>query len=176
MPPVTGIPPEILRSRHRLSSQQVNALFGRKVIEESLEDKIRSLEKIAEFIRITDVLNSEGIGFIPLKGPVLSYRLYGDAMVREYCDLDLMVGLSSVSKAEDLLIGLGYEPVGYQLPEGRLGQQIVFSHVHHVLFTHKAHDLRIELHWRLFQSPPVRFTKLDSLVAANLSEITFEGR
>jgi len=176
MPLINSYSQEILRRRHGLSAHQINSLFGEKVYEESLEDKIRSLEKVAEFIRITDVLNSEGIGFIPLKGPVLSYRIYGEATVREYCDLDLMVGLSSVSRTKDLLIGLGYEPVGYQLPERRSGQHIVFSHVHHVLFTHKAHDLRIELHWRLFQSPPVRFSKLNDLVTANLSEITFEGR
>ncbi|MCU0458720.1 MAG: nucleotidyltransferase family protein [Bacteroidales bacterium] len=176
MPLITSFSQEILRRRHGLSAYQINSLFGEKVYEDSIEEKIIALNKVAEFIRITDVLTSEHIWFIPLKGPVLSYRIYGDVTVREYCDLDLMVELSSVQRSADLLVGLGYEPVGYQLPAGRSGQQIAFSHVHHILFIHRAHNLRIELHWRLFQSTPVRLRKLNDLVAANLSKITFEGR
>ena len=156
--------------------QQINCLYGHEVYEESIEEKISAFEKVTEFIKITDALTSEGIEFVPLKGPVLSYRLYGDATFREYYDLDLLADLPSVLRAKDLLIGLGYEPVGYRLPDTKIGQQIVFSHVHHILFTHRVYNLRVELHWRLFQTPPVRSGKLDDLVAANLSELTLAGR
>jgi hypothetical protein len=176
MPQITSYSHVILRGRHGLSFQQINSLFGKKVCEESFEEKKSALENVAEFIKIADALASEGISFVSLKGPILSYRIYGDATFREYCDLDLMVDLSSVRRAKDLLIGLAYEPVGYQFPDRKLGQKIVVSHVHHILFTHKTHNLRVELHWRLFQTPPVRFSKLDELVAKNLSEMTFAGR
>lgn len=176
MPQITSYSHDILTGRHGLSLRQINSFFGKKVCEENLEGKISALEKVKEFIKITDALILEGISFIPLKGPVLSYRIYGDATVREYCDLDLMVDLSSVRRAKDLLIGLEYEPVSYQFPDRKTGQQIVVSHVHHILFTNKTQYLRVELHWRLFQSPPVRLKKLKDLVAQNLSEITFAGR
>ncbi len=167
---------KILRERHGLSSFQIKKLTGTKESTERFEDKIDALEKVAEFIRITDALNSESIEFIPLKGPVLSYCLYGDATVREYCDLDLLVGLPFVYGTIDLLTGLGYEPLGYQFPRSQIGQQIVIAHLHHVLFVHKSHNLRVELHWRLFQTPPVKFRKLNKVVVANLSEITFADR
>ena len=175
MPQIISYSHDILRGRHGLSLHQVNSVFGERVSEEGFEEKKSALEKVAGFIRVTDALSSDGIRFVPLKGPVLSYRIYGDATVREYCDLDLIIDLSSVRRAKDLLIGLGYEPVGYQFPDRKFGQQIVVNHVHHILFAHR-HNLRVELHWRLFQTPPVRFSKLDDLVTQNLSEMTFAGR
>ena len=173
---ITDFSPTVLRERHGLSTYQIDKLTGRKESAGRFEDKIVALEKVAEFIRITDALNSESIEFIPLKGPVLSYSLYGDATVREYCDLDLLVDLPFVHKTIELLIRLGYAPVGYQLPPSQIGQKIVIAHLHHVLFTHRMHNLRVELHWRLFQTPPVNFRKLDKLVGGNLSEITFADR
>jgi len=165
-----------LLGRHGLSARQVKALLGAEVPEESIETKTRELDKIAEFLRIGDLLHSHNINFIPLKGPILSFRIYGDATVRKYCDFDLLVEPSSVLKARELLAELGYEPVGYTLPENKTGRRIVLSHVHHVLFTHSLHELRVELHWRLFQTPPVRTTILAGLVDANLSEIQFADR
>lgn len=176
MPLITDFSRDVLRRRHGLSLQQTDSLIGKTASKESYHEKISALEKVAEFLRITDALTSEGISFVALKGPVLSHRIYGDATVRDYRDLDLLMDFRSVRRAGELLVGLGYEPSGYQLPGGKIGQQIVFSHVHHILFTHKTRNLRVELHWRLFQSPPVQFSKLDDLVKENLSEITMEGR
>jgi len=165
-----------LLGRHGLSARQVNALFETEGLVESRENKARELNKIAEFLRIGDLLQSHKINFIPLKGPILSYRIYGDATVRKYCDLDVLVEPVFVLKAKELLSGIGYEPVGYTLPENKTGQRIVLSHVHHILFTHNLHELRVELHWRLFQTPPVGISKLSGLVDRNLSEILFADR
>jgi len=176
MPPIQSVSRDLLLGRHGLSIRQVNSLFGTEGSGESTEARVGDLAKVAEFVRIGDLLHSHEIDFIPLKGPVLSYRIYGDATVRKYCDLDLLVEPASVLRAKDLLTGIGYEPVRYTLPESKMGQKIVLSHVHHILFTHRLLDLRVELHWRLFQTPPVRFSKLAGLVAGNLSEIGFSGR
>lgn len=176
MPEITSYSVEILKVRHGLSSRQVNSVFGREVAEEGVDEKIAALEKIARFIKITNSLASEGIEFVPLKGPLLSFRIYDDATVREFCDLDIMVGIQDIRRAGDLLISLGYEPVGYRLPGKEPGRQIVLRHVHHILFTNRDHSLRVELHWRLFQTPTVRAGRLEELIAGNTTEVTFEGR
>jgi hypothetical protein len=56
---------------------------------------------LAEFHR-------RGIPVISLKGPWLARRLYGDAALRLYSDLDLLVRRADFVRSEDLLSGLGF--------------------------------------------------------------------
>jgi hypothetical protein len=48
------------------------------------------------------------IEVIPLKGPVLTEKLYGDAAMRPCNDLDLLVRWDDYSRAETLLVSLGF--------------------------------------------------------------------
>lgn len=176
MPAITEISTEILRDRHRLSPQQINALFGKNVIEESFEEKAAALGKVAEFLRVTDAFTAEGLRFIPLKGPILSYRLYVDATYRQYCDLDILVDVTSVSKSAKLLNDLGYVSMYHTWTEKRYGQRVIVNHMHHVFFSHPVKELNIELHWRLFQTPAASFSKIDDLIKIYQSGETFAGR
>ena len=56
---------------------------------------------LAEFHR-------RGVPVIPLKGPWLGQRLYGEAALRLYADLDLLVRRTDFSRSEELLTGLGF--------------------------------------------------------------------
>jgi hypothetical protein len=47
---------------------------------------------------------------ISLKGPWLAQRLYGDAALRLYADLDLLVRRSDFARAGELLSGIGFSP------------------------------------------------------------------
>ncbi len=49
-----------------------------------------------------------GIEVLPLKGPVLAEALYGDATMRSYSDLDLLVPRESFQRAEVLLLEMGF--------------------------------------------------------------------
>jgi hypothetical protein len=176
MSSITDFPPETLFDRHGLSLQQINAIFGKTVIRESFEEKAAALAKVAEFLRVTDAFSAEGISFIPLKGPLLSYRLYGDGTWRRYCDLDIMVDITSVSRGVQLLSGLGYMSEYHTWPESKCGQRVITNHMHHVFFSHPINELNIELHWRLFQTPAAGISKLENLVKANQSVESFAGR
>ena len=176
MPLFTDISPEILKDRHGLSPQQINTLFAKDVIKESLEEKAGTFEKVGEFIRITDALKNENIDFIPLKGPVLSFRLYGDATWRRYGDIDLMVEVAKVTGAAKLLTDLGYKPFGHTWPDNDIGQRLIVNHVHHILYWNSERELMVELHWRLFQTPAVSFRKIEELVKQNQSSVTLAGR
>jgi len=50
------------------------------------------------------------LAVIALKGPCLAERLYGDAALRNCFDLDLLVRVSDLARAEQALSGLGFHP------------------------------------------------------------------
>jgi hypothetical protein len=79
---------EILYTRHRLSHYQINKLLGEQQNQLDFEEKLYQLNLLAEFLSITDHLTKEDIWFMPLKGPLLSYRIYEDATCRRYRDFD----------------------------------------------------------------------------------------
>ena len=96
---ITDIAPDILKEHHGLSSQQINSIFGRTVTEEIFEEKTAALDRVAEFLRVTDAFSAAGIKYLPLKGPILSFRLYGDATLRQYSDLDILIEVAGVEQS-----------------------------------------------------------------------------
>jgi hypothetical protein len=176
MPPITEISPERLRERHHLSPQQINSIFGQEVIKESFKEKGETLERVAEFIRVSDAITASGISFIPLKGPVLSYRLYGDATWRYYNDLDVLVDVSSMKHTIHVLEGLGYRTETIVFPQKKRKQNRLLNCAHHISFVHPEEQVRIELHWRLIRAISVRISRLHQLVMENRTTIDFAGR
>ena len=63
-----------------------------------------------ELLSLLDLLEARGIRAIPFKGPALAASVYGNIALRQFCDLDLFVHASEVSKTRDLLISAGYQP------------------------------------------------------------------
>ncbi len=176
MPLLTDISPEILRDRHRLSSQQINALFGRVVLEESYDDKATALEKVAEFLRVTDALSDTGIEFIPLKGPLLSYRLYGDATTRFSNDLDILTEPAAVNRVGVILEEEGYTIYDRPWPKEKRRQQRLQKYSHHISYVKDEKQMTIELHWRLMNSQWLNFREREEVIDQNLSVIEFAGR
>jgi hypothetical protein len=89
-----AVPPEIsgeLRERHRRQ-----ALF--------------TLRLTAEMFRLFDRFTASGVEALVIKGPVLSARCYGDAGLRQYGDLDLIVRDKHILRSTELMMSLGYEP------------------------------------------------------------------
>lgn len=176
MPHITGIPPEILRSRHRLSAQQINYLAGERVTEESYEEKAGTLIKVAEFIKVTDLFRATGIEFIPLKGPLLSYRLYGDATARRYGDIDILVDPPDVDKARAVLLKAGYNEYMFSWPVSVSGKKKALRYWHHVSFKDPEAGVITELHWRLSNKQWLNFRDADRFVSENLYTVGFYGK
>ena len=176
MPQITEISPEILRDRHRLSTQQVNSLLGEGIVKENVEEKVAALEIVREFIRVTDALRSKEISFIPLKGPELSYRLYCDPTIRSYSDLDILVEAAAMSRAAHIIEDLGYPAETANWPADAKLQQKIINHTNEFLFYSTEKQLRIELHWRLLKTPLISFSRLEEIVKQNQTSLTFAGR
>jgi hypothetical protein len=95
--------------------------------------------------RVLGILAEEEIPVIPLKGPVLASRAYGDVSLRSFVDLDLLVREEDLNPAIRALqaAGLTPEPTHSKIPEEllrRWGSAVPF-------ITHDGST--VELHWRL---------------------------
>lgn len=109
----------------------------------------RNLFLTGELRRLLDTFESHGIGAIAYKGPALAALAYDNLALRQFGDLDIMVHQHDVSRAEELLVSLGYRP-HYQLT--RAQKAAFLQHQSNYLFEHADGRRFIELHWRLTES------------------------
>jgi len=83
---------------------------GREQLHASLRARqLFSLSMTAELFRILEEFSKTGVQGIPVKGPVVSVRAYGDPAVRSYGDLDLLVRQREISKAAQSMTGMVFE-------------------------------------------------------------------
>ena len=85
---------------------------------------------------------------IPLKGPVLAERLYGNPALRAYGDLDLLVRRRDLAQAEALLTGLAFHSGGQADDYHRLWlRNSVHLELHHNVDHPLAFDFDIDRAW-----------------------------
>lgn len=176
MPLITVIPPVVLRNRHRLSPPQINLLYGSRIIEESREEKAEALSRVAEFLRLTDAVTAAGIGFVPLKGPLLSHQLYGDPAARYSHDIDILVEADDLETAARVLADSGYSQLPPLMLQDISRRRKLIKYNHHISFNHPGNSQIIELHWRLMNRPWLGFADIDGLLRENLTDYEFAGR
>ncbi len=176
LPNLLQINRELLYNHHRLSHQQIDDFLGEKSSNLLLPEKMELMEQVREFLLITDILTTGQISFIPLKGPLLSLRIYGDAACRRSKDFDLLIEFNSLEKAIVLLKDLGFKPQFYEWPTDNNLQQFKQKLRNQFHLVHPQKKLYIELHWKLFHFLPVKPAIMETLVHANLMEVEFAGR
>jgi hypothetical protein len=69
-----------------------------------------ALQLTSELFRLLQCCSEAGVEVLVTKGPALSVRCYGDAGMRQYGDLDLIVRQSDVRRVTELMLHLSYEP------------------------------------------------------------------
>jgi hypothetical protein len=110
--------------------------------------RIKAAIHLQLLMEMLKALNTAGIWAMPLKGPLLSLELYGDAALRESKDLDVLVAQADVEAARQSLSEIGWER---KTDDARLSprqSEFLSRHEHHVSFVHKALRCELELHWR----------------------------
>ncbi|MCK9625810.1 MAG: nucleotidyltransferase family protein [Bacteroidales bacterium] len=168
---------KLLHYRHRLSHEQIDQLLGENRAKEFLQEKMRRMDSIKHFLEITDILKEAGISFVSIKGPLLSYRIYGDASVRFSHDIDLLVEADSL----DVIITLMRE-AHYELSEGvfwsddKFKQDIIRQSTHHLSFFNKELEFCVEIHWTLTVNSPIHKDVTEKLLKQNLTTMNFVGR
>ena len=99
-----------------------------------------------ELLRITAKFEAAEIPVAAMKGAVIAAMAYGDLVLREYEDIDLLIEETDFSRAVGLLEQLGYQPFW------RYDDRKVLRFLRHVgeyTLTNSARRATIDLHWRV---------------------------
>lgn len=150
-----GVPPEFVEALNR----------------EAQAGRLRALRTSGELIRLLGRFEEAGVRVMPLKGPSLSQRLFGDLTRRSSVDIDLLVEEGALADAERLLRDGGYTPAAplAELPpnHGRHQRRVE----HEALFLPgRADGVAVDLHWRLFQDPALMPWSFDRLWRSAVDE------
>ena len=62
-----------------------------------------------ELLKILSHLESQGILAVPFKGPTLAVKAYGNLALRQFGDLDILLGEENLPRAKALLSAMGYQ-------------------------------------------------------------------
>ena len=98
--------------------------------------------------RVLRAFNGAGIPVMPLKGPLLSLELYGDAGIRQSGDLDVLVAPEQIHDAWKCLHELHWVDEFNNRTLTRREREFKLRHNHHLAFAHASPGCKLELHWR----------------------------
>jgi hypothetical protein len=105
----------------------------------------RNLALFGELLRIVEVLRSEAVEAMPIKGPILATAIYGDLALREFCDLDIMVHPRDFPRAKKTLLKAGYHtPIELTTSQERAYLRTGYAHP----FSTPDGRISVDVHWQ----------------------------
>lgn len=128
----------------------------------------RMLHLSAETESLAKIFNKNNIPVLFLKGPVLAHDLYGDISLRTSSDLDLLIPIRDLDKADKYLSQLGYEKNDYI---HTVLNDWKWRH-HHFTYYHSEKGIKLEIHWRLNPGPAKEPNFSDLWERKRVSELT----
>ena len=131
---------------------------------------LRTLEIAEELAGMTRTLQSHGIPFALFKGAAVSLQLYGRLAAREYNDLDLIVPLADVARAEELLSVRGYRPAFADRRFRRFFQ----GHQGQTALRRDGGTVDLDLHWT-FSGSFLPFPLRDREIWDRLTSVSVAG-
>ena len=100
---------------------------------------------------LLDRFQESGIQAAPLKGNVLSSRLFGEPALRHVSDIDLLVRGDDLSVAHDLMLAAGYRRTTPSRDLTPKQSAVFLRHSHHFTYRREQPAVSVELHWRVFR-------------------------
>jgi hypothetical protein len=173
---ISSLPRDELYYRHQLSHDQIDDILGEKRSGEFPESKAQHLCKINAFLKVTELFEKEGISFMPQKGPILSYRLFGDPLYRTFVDLDFFVAEDQIMPAVDLLLKNGCRTPFYTLPLKNCHRKLLFKHNNEIILLNDGWSVSVELHWSLHNCKILNEEDSHRILNENERSVFYEGR
>jgi hypothetical protein len=131
----------------------------------------KNLLMAGELLRLLRSFNENEVPVVTFKGPTLAEAVYGDLSLREFSDLDLLIRVQDLAKAEDILLDCGYTA---QFPDRDYRNAFLSYHGQYA-FRRGQSDLWVDLHWQ-FSEDGVVFPLRAAEVWPRLIEGTIAGR
>lgn len=104
-----GVMPLLAAALRQLRSESVPDEIRAEMIERQRAQLLFTLRISAELFRLIERFAAQNIGLLVVKGPALAMQAYGDAAMRSYGDLDLLVRHADIAAATKLMTDAGYE-------------------------------------------------------------------
>ena len=104
-----GVMPLVAAALLSLPGGAISAAIRAELSEHQRAHHFFTLRMSAELFRLSDLFAAQNIGVLLVKGPALAMQAYGEAAMRNYGDLDLLVRHADVARATKLMTGAGYE-------------------------------------------------------------------
>jgi len=119
-------PPASLRVREDAAWHRVQGFLPRSE-SSAARGRPAASRALLDLVQVVDLLRDAGIPAVPLKGPLLGERLWGDPTVRVGHDIDVLVPPDQAGKAGQALRGITsrlpvsdeYHHLGFRLSSGR---------------------------------------------------------
>lgn len=109
------------------------------------KNTFKMLHLSAEMYQLNDLFTQDEIRTIFLKGPVLAREVYGDISLRTCGDLDILIPIKELEKADNILTNQGFIKDDYILT---VLNDWKWRH-HHVTYFHHEKGIKVEIHWKL---------------------------
>lgn len=131
----------------RVSEADLPAPVRQALQQRSAACRMQAMRLTSLLMQVLKDFNQAGIPLIPLRGPLLSLELYGDFGIRHSRDIDIMVALGDMSRAQARLEEMGWRV--HLRPTFSPRHTEVFLRInHHVVYWHPLQRCLLELHWR----------------------------
>ena len=105
-----GVMPLLYRNLFILGPEAAPAPFVDNLRALAMANAYRNLSLTAELLRVISLLEDNGVPAVAYKGPVLAAVAYGDTALRQFSDLDLLVGRQDLEKVRAILLSAGFLP------------------------------------------------------------------
>lgn len=138
--------PLIYSKMNKIDKKLIPAYVIDTLSQDYKRNTFQMLQLSGEMEQLSKLFTENQIRVLFLKGPVIAADLYGDISLRTSKDLDILIPIRDLQKAEKLLLNYGYEKEEFPWDEWKWMN-------HHVSFFHPQKRIQIEIHWRL-HSPP----------------------
>jgi len=167
----------LLYSRHRLSHRQIDLLLNESGGKATLSEKLHQLKAIQQFLQLTDRLRAAQLPFLCFKGVLLSYRIYKDATVRKWHDLDILTHRAEIDRILQLLFGMGYHlSEGVIWPRDARQRALLLESTQHLSLHNPSVGSVVEVHWRLLKGLPLRDAPMEALMKQEQTEMIYADR
>ena len=162
--------PLIQRNLHIFAETIPSAVFA-ELNQSCRANSLKSLMLSGELCKILENFRHLGIAAISYKGPVLAVQAYGDAALREFGDIDIILRQRDIGGAHGVMCALGYRPKFPWIHTEEMKRRFVPGEYAYIGPRNALVELHTELTLRHFPSPP----NLDAAFARAIT-VPLDGR